>query len=84
VPIPPIIGFSFAHIQQLNSIDNLRVDGKFMVGSDIPDGQAAVVALLEDCFELTYELKAQAEESAEAEDVKVKDEAIHVPAETTV
>ena len=61
----------------------MRVDGKFMVGKDIPDGQAAVVALLEDCFELTYQLKAQAEENEKAESEKVKDEVIHRPAETT-
>lgn len=42
----------------------MRVDGKFMIGKDIPDGQGAVVALMEDCFELVYELKTQAEEEA--------------------
>lgn len=47
----------------------MRVDGKFMIGKDIPDGQAAVVGLLEDCFELAHELKNQADE----EDEKVAD-----------
>ena len=32
-----------------------------MVGNEIPDGQAAVMQLLEDCFELTHELGVQAE-----------------------
>jgi hypothetical protein len=39
----------------------MRVDGKFMVGNEIPDGQAAVMQLLEDCFEITHELGVQAE-----------------------
>ena len=47
---------------QLSSIDNMRADGKFMVGSDIPEGQGSVSALLAECFEIQYELKVQAEE----------------------
>lgn len=46
---------------QLNSIDNMRIDGKFMVGDDIPDGQANVTHLLAECFDLAYELRTQAE-----------------------
>jgi hypothetical protein len=42
----------------LNSIDNMRVDGKFYVGNDIPEGQASVNALLADCYDLAYELRA--------------------------
>jgi len=41
----------------------MRVDGKFMVGEEIPDGQAAVIQLLEDCFEIAYQLRCQAEEN---------------------
>jgi len=41
----------------------MRVDGKFMVGSDIPDGQGSVTQLLEECFELAYELRLATEES---------------------
>jgi len=48
---------------KLTSIDNMRVDGKFMVGDEIPDGQAAVTQLLEDCFELAYQLRYEAEEN---------------------
>lgn len=48
---------------KLSSIDNMRVDGKFMVGDEIPDGQAAVIQLLEDCFEIAYQLRYQAEEN---------------------
>ena len=47
---------------KLSSIDNMRKDGKFMVGSDIPEGQGSVSALLAECFDLQYELKVEAEE----------------------
>lgn len=50
--------------KQLNSIDNMRVDGKFVVGDDIPDGQGSVTQLLEECFELAYELRNDAEDSS--------------------
>jgi hypothetical protein len=39
----------------------MRVDGKFMVGEDIPDGQGSVNELLSECFELNYELRVAAE-----------------------
>ncbi|KAF1814590.1 hypothetical protein P152DRAFT_456860 [Eremomyces bilateralis CBS 781.70] len=48
---------------KLNSIDNMRVEGKFMVGNDIPDGQGAVTQLLEECFEIAYDLRNQAEDA---------------------
>ena len=40
----------------------MRVDGKFMVGTDVPEGQGSVNALLAECFDLQYELKVEAEE----------------------
>jgi len=46
----------------------MRVDGKFMVGNEIPDGQAAVVQLMEDCFELAFQLRYQAEENDKSEE----------------
>jgi hypothetical protein len=52
---------------QLNSIDNMRKDGKFMVGDEIPDGQGRVTQLLEDCFELAYELRNDAEDDSSAD-----------------
>lgn len=55
------------NITQLNSIDNMRVDGKFMVGSDIPEGQGSVSALLSECFEMAYELRVEAEENADSD-----------------
>ena len=36
----------------------MRVDGKFFVGSDIPEGQASINALLAECYDLAYELRA--------------------------
>jgi hypothetical protein len=38
----------------------MRVDGKFTVGGDIPEGQGSVNELLAECFELAYELRVAA------------------------
>ena len=46
----------------------MRVDGKFLVGSDIPEGQGSVNALLAECFDLAYELRVEAEESNATDD----------------
>ena len=35
----------------------MRVDGKFMVGNDIPEGQGRVTSLLAECFEICQELR---------------------------
>jgi hypothetical protein len=37
------------------------VDGKFVVGDDIPEGQGSVNELLAECYDLAYELKVAAE-----------------------
>jgi hypothetical protein len=42
----------------------MRVDGKFMVGQDIPEGQGSVTELLAECFDLNYELRIAAESEA--------------------
>ncbi|KAE8452988.1 hypothetical protein EG329_012175 [Mollisiaceae sp. DMI_Dod_QoI] len=55
----------YPYSMKLNSIDNIRVDGKFMVGQDIPEGQGSVNDLLAECFELSYELRVAAEPEAE-------------------
>ncbi len=39
----------------------MRVDGKFMVGRDIPEGQGSVNDLLAQCFELSYDLRVAAD-----------------------
>lgn len=57
---------------QLNMIDNMRVDGRFMHGDDIPEGQGALNELLADCYELAYELRVVAE--AKAEETQAEDE----------
>lgn len=36
----------------------MRVDGKFYVGPDIPEGQGCVNALLAECYDLVWELRA--------------------------
>jgi hypothetical protein len=45
----------------------MRVDGKFMVGNDIPEGQGSVSELLAECFDLNYELRVAAEEAGHSE-----------------
>jgi hypothetical protein len=37
----------------------MRVDGKFMIGNDIPEGQGRVASLLAECFELCQEIRIQ-------------------------
>lgn len=62
----------------------MRVDGNFVVGDDIPEGQGSVTELLEDCFDLSRDLKiaaeaaeAQATDSQDAEsDFESGDEAV--------
>lgn len=43
----------------------MRVDGKFVVNGDIPEGQGSVSELLAECFEMNYELRVAAEEAAD-------------------
>lgn len=45
----------------------MRVDGKFMVGNEIPEGQGSVTQLLAECFDLAYELRNEAEDSSSAD-----------------
>lgn len=45
----------------------MRVDGKFVVNGDIPEGQGSVSNLLAECFDINYELRVAAEENAEKE-----------------
>lgn len=55
----------YPYSMKLNSIDNMRKDGKFMVGNDIPEGQASVTALLNECFDIAYDLRTEADERKE-------------------
>lgn len=52
----------------------MRHDGKFMVNGDIPEGQGSVTALLSECFDLAYELRADAEREEDDEDEEDDDE----------
>ncbi|KAI9729905.1 MAG: hypothetical protein M1818_008345 [Claussenomyces sp. TS43310] len=51
----------YPYSMKLNSLDNMKIDGKFMVGGEIPEGQGSVADLLAECFELNYELRVAAE-----------------------
>jgi len=59
----------YPYSMKLNSIDNMRVDGKFVVGNDIPEGQGSVTELLAECFDLNYELRVAAEELEDGDNV---------------
>ncbi|KAF2150614.1 hypothetical protein K461DRAFT_280610 [Myriangium duriaei CBS 260.36] len=61
----------YPYSMKLISIDNMKKDGKFMVGNDIPEGQGAVIALLAECFERAYELRNDAQERQEDAEVPV-------------
>lgn len=52
----------YPYSMKLNSIDNIRVDGKFQVGKDIPEGQGSVNELLAECYDMAYELRTAAED----------------------
>ena len=41
----------------------MKLDGKFVVNGDIPEGQGSVSELLAECFDLNYELRVAAEEA---------------------
>ena len=55
----------YPYSMKLVSIDNMKKDGAFRVGNEIPEGQASVIALLSECFELAYDLRNEAEERSE-------------------
>ena len=51
---------------KLASIDNLRVEGKFLDEyGTVPHGQGLVMLLLSECYDLLYELKADIIEEEE-------------------
>jgi hypothetical protein len=43
----------------------MRVNGKFMVGSETPGGQTAIIELLEDCYGITRDLAEQADSDSD-------------------
>ena len=58
----------YPYSMKLNSIDNMRVDGKFQVGKDIPEGQGSVNDLLAECYDMAYELRTEAESEQDGDD----------------
>lgn len=52
---------------KLNSLDNMRVDGKFVVNGDVPEGQGSVSKLLAECFDINYDLRVAAEEAGDGD-----------------
>lgn len=64
----------YPYQMKLASIDNLRVDGKFMVGDTIPEGQGLLNALLNECFDIIYELKVELDERSASSEVNSEDE----------
>lgn len=50
--------------EELRKIDSKRVDGKFLGpgGSSVPAGQAILVGLLEECFEICHDITAKNDE----------------------
>lgn len=53
----------YPYQMKLASIDSLRVDGKFLVGESIPEGQGMLNALLAECFDICHELKVEMDET---------------------
>jgi len=57
----------YPYSMKLNSIDNMRINGKFYVGNDLPEGQASVNTLLAECYDFAYELRAAVDEDQDGE-----------------
>lgn len=43
----------------------MRVDGKFLIDAESPEGQSTVNTLLKECFDLAAELRGVADETAD-------------------
>ncbi|KAJ3479707.1 hypothetical protein NLG97_g8251 [Lecanicillium saksenae] len=54
----------YPYSMKLASLDNMRVDGKFVINGDIPEGQSSVSELLAECFDLNYDLRVAADEDS--------------------
>ncbi|KAJ6437196.1 integral membrane protein [Purpureocillium lavendulum] len=57
----------YPYSMKLTSLDNMRVDGKFVVNGDIPEGQGSVSELLAECFDINYDLRVAVEENASSD-----------------
>ena len=57
---------------KLSHIDSKRIDGKFLsADGSIPEGQGAVIGLLEDCYELLDDMRDAMEAMDEMKPVEV-------------
>jgi hypothetical protein len=65
----------YPYSMKLDSIDNLRRNGKFMVGDDIPRGQSSLLQLLETCFDLLHDLRKDPRDDTSADAVRLEDTA---------
>lgn len=59
-------------VEELRKIDSSRVDGKFLGpgGSSVPTGQAILVGLLEECFDICQDIRARDGEESVAPPLK--------------
>lgn len=57
----------YPYSMKLSSIENMKKDGKFMVGDDIPEGQSSVSGLLAECFDLAFDMRKEADTRSENE-----------------
>lgn len=55
----------YPYQMKLASIDDQRVDGKFMVGGCVPEGQGMLNALLAECFDICHELQVEVKGGSE-------------------
>lgn len=60
----------YPYQMKLASMDNMRVDGKFLdKDREIPEGQGICNSLLSECYDILYELQESVvEESSDADD----------------
>ncbi|CAZ79265.1 unnamed protein product [Tuber melanosporum] len=55
----------YPYSMKLASIENMRADGRFMVGNDIPEGQGRVNSLLAECFEICHDLRTSCQNAGD-------------------
>lgn len=60
----------YPYQMKLASLDDLRIDGKFIIDGEIPEGQGTLNALLAECYDICYELRVELEEREENEEEK--------------
>jgi hypothetical protein len=65
----------YPYTMKLASIDKMRVDGKFKIGDDFPEGQESANRVLEDCIEIIKQLRS----SAVASGRENGDSEVHAP-----